>query len=161
MQEHNTMAALYDARLNGLQPGDFVGWDGSSFSNSAIGFLREWRATGIDCLATGQTTIIPINAGATVAKTFIPFAARCELIAVTGVPIVAAIIRVGNSVNFDNVAPLLTVPTATALNEIVTAPLAATSKSISLSAAVKVDVQTAATVASVFTINVYLLGMLR
>lgn len=125
--------------------------------------LNCWRATGIDLLATGQTTLVPINnASPTLTGlSFIPYAAQIELTAVTGA-LTAPVIRIGNSVNFDNVCPLFTTTGLLSARDMLTIPLVASLVSASINtAAIALDVQTAGLVASVATANVYLYGIIR
>ncbi len=125
--------------------------------------LECWRATGINLLATGQTTLVAVNNGSSVLTglSFLPVLAYIELTAVTGV-LTVPIIRIGNSVNFDNVAPLKTCTGLAAARDIISIPLVAALVSVSINTvAIKVDVQTAGLVASVATANVYLYGVLR
>lgn len=116
-----------------------------------------FKATGINLLATGQTLVVP----ALTSGSFLPTRAYIELITVTGV-LTVPIIRLGNSVNFDNVAPLLTCTGLTTVRNILNIPLAAALVSISItSTGISLDIQTAGSVASVATANVYISGFLR
>ena len=125
--------------------------------------LELWRAINVNLLATGQTTLVAVNnASPTLTGlSFIPHSAYIELTAVTGV-LTVPIIRIGNSVNFDNIAPLLTCTGLTTVRNMILIPLVGSLVSVNINtAAIKVDVQTAGLVASVATANIYLYGVLR
>jgi hypothetical protein len=119
--------------------------------------IGVWRATGINLLATGQTTLVATSS----ALSFIPYSAMIELTAVTGV-LTVPVVRIGNNGTFSNLAPLFTTTGLTTVRTILTIPLVTTVLSIDIgSSAIKFDVQTAGLVASVATANVYLFGILR
>ena len=125
--------------------------------------IQVWRATGINLLATGQTTLVAINNGSPTLTnlTFVPFAAYIELTAVTGI-LTVPIIRIGNDGSFSNVAPLFTCTGLTAVRNMLQIPLVGSLVSVNInSAAIKADIQTAGLVASVATAAIYLYGVIR
>lgn len=112
--------------------------------------------TGINLLATGQTTVVPTFTGGS----FVTIAAFVEVATKTGAVVVAPIIRIGNNGTFDNLAPLFTIPGATAARVVLPMTLASPSSSLDIGTnAIKIDVQTAGTGAAVLTANIYILGI--
>lgn len=114
------------------------------------------KVTGVNLLATSVTSIIPVMASP---SRFIPTRAIIQLTSVTGA-LTAAIVRIGNNANHDNVAPLFTLTGLTVVNNTLTIPLVSTVASIDMSAtAISFEVQTAGGVATVAAADVYLFGI--
>lgn len=129
-----------------------------------IGQSNFFRKITVSALSTGQTVIIPINNGGSSAVRFIPEYARARLKTITGVLSTAAIIRIGNSGSFDNVAALTTLTALSTVNNLLNMTLAATLSSVDISStAISVDVQTAATgvALSAYDIDIYLYGTIE
>lgn len=134
---------------NGTQLGDYLNLDQAEI---------VWTAYPVDLLATGQTSIIPVQPAG---NRFIPTRVVIELTAVTGA-LGAPIVRLGNNGTWDNIAPLATLTGLNTQYETISIPLNTPVNSIDLSAtAISFDVQTAGTVATIATASVYLIGILR
>lgn len=123
----------------------------------------QWRVT-VNALATGQTVILPVNNGVTgINYRFVPRGTpHVELIARTGTLTTPAILRVGNNGSFNNLVALSTLTGLSTVNNITLLTIAATPASLDISsAAIQVDVQTAATGPSVYSLEVVIEGFLR
>lgn len=126
-----------------------------------INFMRKATVSG---LSTGQTTIIPINNSGSVNVRYIINNGFVRLKAITGTLSTPAILRIGNNVNFDNIAALTTLTGLSTANNILPFTLAGTLASIDISStAISIDVQTAATGVglSQYDLDIYLFGMIE
>lgn len=131
---------------------------------TAIQQINFMRKATINGLVTGQTSLIPVNNGGSSAVRFIPEHGFVRLRAITGTLSTPAILRIGNSVNFDNIAALTTFTGLSAAHDVMPFILAAQLASVDISsAAISVSVQTAATgiALSVYSLDVYVFGMIE
>jgi hypothetical protein len=118
------------------------------------GSLQVFKVAGINLLATGQTLVVPAASG----RKWIPLSVRTRLASLTGVFVVAPIVRLGNNGSFDNMAPLFTVA-ALAVDGVDVVPIVTAVTAVNIgSTGISLDVQTAGTVATVATADVFVLG---
>lgn len=130
-------------------------WPAQTAGQLSTGF-QQVVARGIDLKTAAQIVLIPAQSG----RLFLPRAAFVYVATLTGVLAVAPILRIGNNGTFTNVAPVVTLTAAIAL-QIFAIPLVAGASLLSIdigTVAISVDVQTPAT-ATTMTGDVYLEGI--
>ncbi len=124
-------------------------------ANGALVGNNRTVVAGIDLLATGQTTLLAAVTG----KKFLPQQVILELTSVTGV-LTGTVVRVGQTASWDQIAPLYTV-LLTAADTFVVVPLVGTLATIDIGTnPIKIDVQTAGTVATVAVARIHLSGII-
>lgn len=116
-----------------------------------------YKAANVNGLATGQTVVVPVRTG----KRFIPTRVVVELVSVSGAGTVPSL-RVGNNGSFDNAVSTTALTNLDTQYETLNLSLISPLSSIDVNAnGISVDVQTAATGYSTYTMNVYVSGYYR
>lgn len=115
-----------------------------------------YKFAGINGLNLGQTIIVPSRTS----KRFIPVSALVELATISGAGTVPSI-RLGSNGSWDNLAAIVALTGLTTQYQLFPLTLANTTSLDVGSTGISVDVQTAATGYSPYTINVYVTGYYR